>query len=277
MRCYCFCVLRGIVVVVVCLLTTRVAHAQRGEDVDRTPVGTSGFEGFPGYFDTATVDKGHLQADYLPIPGLRYGVTDEASVRLSALPLLAFSRGGYGLGLELRHRMWHDDRFNVVGTLAATYVNFGDLKGNDIEIDDYAVTTAFAVVTADWRLSRKHVLALTALAGQVKLGGDQHVGVDGMALASTSQDASMIIVLATQTYFIRGVLGLQWGIGYAPYLHSEARGAGNTQDVDLGAVIESAGAVAIVPRVGIFVRTRRWLMGVSVTGVIPSIELSQTW
>ncbi len=268
---------------VVCLLSARVAHAQRGEDVDRKPVGTSGFDGFPGFFDTGTVDRGHFQADYLPIPGLRYGVTDEASLRLSALPLLAFSNSGYGLGLELRHRMWHDDRFNVVGTLAATYVNFGTLKTpggdgkDDIQIDNYAITTAFAVVTADWRLSKKHVLALTALAGQVKLGGDQHVGVNGMARASTSQDASMVVVLATQTYFVRGVLGLQWGLGYAPYLHAGARGAGNTTDVDLAAVIESAGAVAIVPRLGIFVRTRRWLMGLSVTGIIPSIELSQTW
>jgi hypothetical protein len=275
-------VLRGIVVLVVCGLCA-AAHAQRGEDVDRTPVGTSGFDGFPGFFDTGTVNKGHFQADYLPLPGLRYGVTDEASLRLSALPLLAFSNGGYGLGIELRHRMWHDDRFNVVGTLAAMYANFGTLKApgedgaDDIEIDNYAITTAFAVVTADWRLSKRHVLALTVLAGQVKLGGDQHVGVAGMARASTSQDASMLIVLATQTYFVRGVLGLQWGLGYAPYLHSAARGAGNTTDIDLGAVIESAGAVAIVPRAGIFVRTRRWLMGVSVTGIIPSIELSQTW
>jgi len=268
-----------IVVMVLALCAT--AHAQRGEDVDRKPVGTSGFDGFPGFFDTATVDRGHFQADYLPLPGLRYGLTDEASLRLSALPVLAFSRGGYGLGLELRHRMWHDDRFNVVGTLTASYVNFGTLKsesdGETTEIDDWAVSTAFAVVTADWRLSRRHVLALTALAGQVKIAGDQHVGVDGMALASTSQDASMLVILATQTYFIRGVLGLQWGLGYAPYLHSEARGAGSTQDIDLGAVIESAGAVAIVPRVGLFVRTKRWLAGLTVTGVIPSIELSQTW
>lgn len=244
-------------------------------------MGTSGFDGFPGFFDTATIDRGHLQADYLPFPGLRYGVTDEASLRLSALPLLAFSRGGYGLGLELRHRMWHDDRFNVVGTLAATYTNLGTLKseadGDTIEIDNYAITTAFAVVTADWRLSKKHVLALTALAGQVKIGGDQHVGVDGMALASTSQDASMIVILATQTYFVRGKLGLQWGLGYAPYLRSEARGAGNTQEIDLAAVIESAGAVAIVPRLGIFLRTKRWLAGLTVTGIIPSVELSQTW
>ncbi len=272
-----------VIVVLVVLALSATAQAQRGEDVDRKPVGTSGFDGFPGFFDTGTVDKGHLQADYLPVPGLRYGVTDEASLRLSALPLLGFSNGGYGLGLELRHRMWHDDRFNVVGTLAATYVNFGTLKTpgadgeDDIEIDDYAITTAFAVVTADWRISQKHVLALTALAGQVKLGGDQHVGVDGMARARTSQDASMIVLLATQTYFVRGVLGLQWGLGYAPYLHSEARGAGSTTDIDLAAVIESAGAVAIVPRLGIFVRTRRWLVGATVTGIIPSIELSQTW
>lgn len=273
---------RGIVVLVVLVLSVQVAHAQRGEEnVDRTPVGTSGFDGFPGFFDTGTVDKGRLQADYLPFPGLRYGVTDEASLRLSALPLLAFAQGGYGLGLELRHRMWHDDRFNVVGTLSASYVNLGTLKGENegekFEIDNYAITTAFAVVTADWRLSRRHVLALTALAGQVKLGGDQHVGVDGMALATTSQDASMLVLLATQTYFVRGVFGLQWGLGYAPYLHSEARGAGNTQDIDLGAVIESVGAVAIVPRIGLFLRTKRWLAGFTVTGIIPSVELSQTW
>lgn len=275
------CVVRGIVLVVVCVLTVRLAHAQRGQvDVERRSTETSGFDGFPGFFDTGTVDRGHFQADYLPTPGLRYGLTDEASLRVSAVPLLGFLNGGWGAGVELRHRMWSDRRFNLVGTLAATLVNFGDLPGNaEMDTDpvyDNTLTTAFAVLTADWRISPRHVLAVTALAGKIKFSAETPEN-GGKVRVAGSSDFSTFLVLATQTYFIRGVLGLQWGVGYAPYLHAENRGAGNTTNVDLEAALRDAGGVAIVPRLGIFVRTRRWLMGVSVTGVIPSIELAQTW
>lgn len=274
------CVLRGIVVVVVCLLTARLAHAQRGMEVERKPVQTSGFDGFPGFFDTGTVDRGHFQADYLPIPGVRYGLTDEASLKVSAVPLLAFANGGWGAGFEFRHRMWSDRRFNLVGTLAATYIKFGDIEGDGMGSDpvyDNTLTTAFAVLTADWRISPRHVLAVTALAGQIKFSAETPVNDEGKVRVASSSDFTTFLVLATQTYFIKGVVGLQWGVGYAPYLHAENRGAGNTTNVDLAAALESAGGAAIVPRLGIFVRTRRWLMGASLTGVIPSIELAQTW
>lgn len=272
-----------VVITAVIVLGISPARAQRGEDIDRQPgtdhkpVVTSGFDGFPGYFNTGTVDRGRFQVDYLPFAGLRYGLTDEASIRISALPLLMFSRGGYGAGFELRHRIWRNDRFNIVATLDASYVNFGTLKGDDFEFDNYAVSSAFAAVTADWRLSPRHVLALTALAGQVKFGGDQHIGVDRMALATTSADAGMVLLLATQTYFIRGVIGLQWGLGYAPYLRSETRTPAGQQEIDFAAIMKTATAVPIVPRVGIFVRAGRWFAGVSATGIIPSIDLAQTW
>ncbi len=271
--------LRGLVVVVALLLCARLAHAQRGIDVERKPVETSGFDGFPGFFDTGTVDRGHLQAEYLPVPGVRYGLTDEASLKVSAVPLLGFARGGWGAGFELRHRMWSDRRFNVVGTLTATHVNFGDIAGDDMgnsPLYDNTLTTAFAVLTADWRISPRHVLAVTALAGQIKFSAESPAG-DGNVRVASSSDLKTFLVLATQTYFIKGVLGLQWGVGYAPYLNAENRGAGNTTNVDLAAALEDAGVAAIVPRLGIFVRTRRWLMGLSLTGVIPSIELAQTW
>ncbi len=263
----------------VCLLCARVAHAQRGIEVERKPVETSGFDGFPGFFDTGTVDRGRIQAEYLPIPGVRYGLTDEASLKVSAVPLIGFLRGGWGAGFELRHRMWSDRRFNLVGTLTATHVNFGDIAGDDMgktPLYDNTLTTAFAVLTADWRISPRHVLAVTALAGKIKLSGETPVNAGNVRVASSS-NFTTFLVLATQTYFIKGVLGLQWGVGYAPYLNAENRGAGNTTNVDLAAVLESAGAAAIVPRLGIFLRTRRWLAGVSLTGFLPSIELAQTW
>jgi len=273
-------VLRGlVVVVVVCMLGVQVAHAQRGQsDVERKPTESSGFDGFPGFFDTGTIDRGRFQADYLPIPGVRYGLTDEASLKVSALPVFAFLRGGWGAGFEFRHRMWSDRRFNLVGTLSATHVNFGDIAGTEMDppIYDFTVTTAFAVLTADWRINPRHVLAITALAGKVKLGLDQPVN-DGEVRTTSSSDFTTFMIVATQTYFIRGVLGLQWGIGYAPYLNAESRGAGNTSNVDINAALESAGGAAVVPRLGLFVRTRRWLIGASVTGVVPSIELAQTW
>lgn len=271
-------VLRGIIVVVVCLVSVRVAHAQRGQpDVERKSTETSGFDGFPGFFDTGTIDRGHIQAEYLPIAGIRYGLTDEASLKVSAVPLLGFLNGGYGAGFELRHRMWSDRRFNLVGTLTATHINFGDLEDAEMPVYDYKLTTVFAVLTADWRLSPRHILAITALAGQLKLGADVPANeTDGVRVASSSE-ITTFLVLATQTYFIKGVLGLQWGIGYAPYLRVESRGAGNTQNLDIGAALEDAGGAAIVPRLGIFVRTRRWLIGASLTGVVPSVELAQTW
>ena len=132
------------------------------------------------------------------------------------------------------------------------------------------------MLTADWRISPRHVLAVTALAGKIKLSGETPVNAGNVRVASSS-NFTTFLVLVTQTYFIKGVLGLQWGVGYAPYLNAENRGAGNTTNVDLAAVLESAGAAAIVPRLGIFLRTRRWLAGVSLTGFLPSIELAQTW
>lgn len=264
---------------VVVVLCARVAHAQRGVDVERKPAETSGFDGFPGFFDTGTVDRGRIQAEYLPIPGVRYGLTDEASLKVSAVPLLAFLRRGWGAGFEFRHRMWSDRRFNLVGTLTATHINFGDIESTDMDVEplyDNTVTTAFAVLTADWRLSPRHVLAVTALAGQIKFSAETPLN-DGKVRVASSSDLTTFLVVATQTYFIKGVVGLQWGIGYAPYLHTESRGAGNTTNIDLAAALESAGGAAIVPRLGIFVRTRRWLMGASLTGIIPSIELAQTW
>jgi hypothetical protein len=275
-----YCVLRGIVVLVVCLASARAAHAQRGQvDVERRSTEKSGFDGFPGFFDTGTVDRGHIQAEYLPIPGVRFGLTDEASLKVSALPVLGFLNGGWGAGFEFRHRMWSDRRFNLVGTLTATLVNFGDIPADNMgneAVYENTLTTAFAVLTADWRINPRHVLAVTALAGKIQFSAETAAN-DGKVRVASSTDLSTFLVLATQTYFIKGVLGLQWGIGYAPYLHAENRGAGNTTNVDLVAALEDAGGAAIVPRLGIFVRTRRWLIGASVTGVVPSIELAQTW
>jgi len=275
-------VLRGIIVLVVCLTSARVAHAQRGEpDVERRSTETSAFDGFPGFFDTGTVDRGRIQAEYLPIPGVRYGLTDEASLKVSALPVLGFLRGGWGAGFEFRHRMWSDRRFNLVGTLTATHVNFGDIAADEMaEITasyNNTLTTAFAVLTADWRISPRQILAVTVLAGQIKFSAESEANDDGTVRVAGSQDVTTFLVVPTYTYFIRGVVGLQAGLGYAPYLRSEGRGAGNTQNVDLGAALESAGGAAIVPRLGIFIRTKRWLMGASVTGIVPSIELAQTW
>jgi hypothetical protein len=208
-------------------------------------------------------------------------MTDEASLKVSALPLLGFLRGGWGAGFEFRHRMWSDGRFNLVGTLAATHVNVGDVPADEMAGTaasyDATFTTASAVLTADWRISPRQILAVTVLAGQIKFSAETPVNDDDTVRVPGSQDVATVLVVPTYTYFIKGVVGLQAGLGYAPYLRAEGRGAGNTTTVDLVAALEDEGGAAVVPRLGIFVRTKRWLMGASLTGIIPSIELAQTW
>jgi hypothetical protein len=135
--------------------------------------------------------------------------------------------------------------------------------------------TGFAVVTADWRKSARHTLALTVLGGIVGIGSESEA-IGGTPVDS-SINVSTLMVVATQSYFVGGVLGFQWGLAYLPKLNVAARGAGNTLDIDLDAAVDDAFGAPVLPRFGLYLRTKSVLAGFTLTGLLPGLEIAQVW
>ena len=241
------------------------AHAQRGQPAAHVDRESSQLDGFPGTFNAAMPAKAEWRLDVGVTPGLTYGVHEDASVRMSLLPVVSWSRASPGGAGELRYRIWHDRRYALVGSFGGMLTRF---EAGKETVEARAIK---ASLTGEFRYSRRTAFAATVLAGGTSVISNGYLE-DMTTPIRSGGTLQGLGVMVSYSVFPVSWFGVDIGVGMAPVLEAATTGTGGTNTIDLKSVIEASHGLG--GRLAFYIKPgRTWLINIGAVVLPPAVPV----
>jgi hypothetical protein len=248
--------------IIIAMTMTTSAAAYPGQVAQRTADVASPVDNFPGMFDAASLDARRWNLELLPVPALRYGLTDELMVGISATTLLT-SVSSPTLSVDLRYRLWGRGRWASTLSLGAAYGN-----------DPVRLRRFETALTVERRASPRRSLALTIYAAGLHVGGGLRAD-DAEQASPTTVGAEGGAVMLSHYHFPLRWFGYQLSAGWAPRLLARLDAPGTTLDLDISEIAPVAGRLMVMFKPG-----PAWLIRLGIPAAplpVPYLGLERVW
>jgi hypothetical protein len=256
----------GALVVAAALALSTPARAQRGEAyLAQQPPSETPLSGFPGLFDTNTVDR-HGVAASLPSTSVDVGITEQLTVGTYLGSMLPNAFGVRALALKARYRLYSDGRLTaVVDGLAggASWDEQGEAR---------RLTVLLAGLNVSYQLSRRNTLTAAFLGGAVSGPVDDMTLELSGAVVALSYQASFTPRLALELTALTAPVAA--GTVESEFLLGSVRWKDDAESLFRRSFVRALLAL----------RLGRWLLegggiagAVVPTGVVPWFSVSKAW